>query len=187
MHNKPHTQEAKDKMRLSHLGKPSGRLGKKHSIEARIKMSEANKGKVAWNKGKKLGSSWNKGMSLSEEQKKHISDTLKRKGIEPKVKFIGIKENNPAWKGGTQLQAEMDRVKFKNTVQKMVLKRDDYTCQICGVRGTTMHVDHIVDFANSVKLRFEVDNCRTLCVKCHYEITFKRPMPINSNWGFIFK
>ena len=48
-----------------------------------------------------------------------------------------------------------------------MLKRDDYTCQNCSVRGGKLQVDQIKPYALFVELRHEVDNGRTLCVECH--------------------
>lgn len=68
------------------------------SEETKNKLSKSHKGRTAWNKGKKLpprsdetkrkisiattgktSVAWNKGIPCSEEQKKKISETLKRK------------------------------------------------------------------------------------------------------------
>lgn len=51
--------------------------------------------------------------------------------------------------------------------RKGVFQRDDYTCQVCGTRGGILHADHIQPFAVFRKLRFDLDNGRTLCVTCH--------------------
>lgn len=48
-----------------------------------------------------------------------------------------------------------------------VFERDDYTCQICGIRGTYLEADHIKPFAYFPELRFELSNGRTLCRPCH--------------------
>jgi 5-methylcytosine-specific restriction endonuclease McrA len=48
-----------------------------------------------------------------------------------------------------------------------VFKRDDYTCQDCGVRGGRLNADHIKRFADFPDLRFDVSNGRTLCEGCH--------------------
>lgn len=51
--------------------------------------------------------------------------------------------------------------------RKAVFKRDDWTCQICGIRGSYLEADHIKPFAYFPELRYELDNGRTLCKKCH--------------------
>lgn len=79
-----HSDETKRKMSESSKGKSM-------SEEARKKMSETRKGRTPWNKGKaglqqawnkgKVGVSrgWNKGKPRSEETKRKISETLRRK------------------------------------------------------------------------------------------------------------
>lgn len=49
----------------------------------------------------------------------------------------------------------------------LVFERDDYTCQICFIRGGKLHADHIKPFAYNPELRLEVSNGRTLCFDCH--------------------
>ena len=100
-------------------------------------------------------------------------------------KFEAIKgEKNPNWKGGVTPRDLIERAMFRKTIQKEVLKRDDYTCRMCGVRGKEMQVDHIQPWAEYVELRFKMENCRTLCKPCHYQITFGRPIPNKSlSWG----
>lgn len=48
-----------------------------------------------------------------------------------------------------------------------VFKRDDYTCQCCGVRGGYLEADHIKPWVAFPELRYEVSNGRTLCKTCH--------------------
>jgi len=48
-----------------------------------------------------------------------------------------------------------------------VFKQDNYTCQMCKVRGTYLEADHIKPFAYFPELRFELSNGRTLCKLCH--------------------
>ena len=70
--------------------------GRKHSEEARRKISEAGKGRVPWNKGKTLSEEtrrkiseagkgrvpWNKGKTLSEETRRKLSESnIKEKKI----------------------------------------------------------------------------------------------------------
>lgn len=88
--------------------------------------------------------------------------------------------NHPLWKGG--ITPELDLL--RNSVQykkwrKSVFERDDYTCQTCGKRGVKIVADHIKPFAVYPKLRFETDNGRVLCNRCHrktdtYGVNFLR-------------
>ena len=79
------------------------------------------------------------------------------------------------WKGGKT--AESRRFKQSGEYRqwrKSVFERDNYTCQICGVRnerglGRTiaLHPDHIKSSSQFPELRIELDNGRTLCAECH--------------------
>lgn len=51
--------------------------------------------------------------------------------------------------------------------RKTVLQRDDYTCRICGVRGSRMHAHHLDSYAQHPELRTDPDNGVTLCKPCH--------------------
>lgn len=94
-------------------------------------------------------------------------------------------ENHYNWKGGG---TKLERQKFRDQMQKTIFERDDYTCQMCLVRGGTLQVDHIQSWADYADLRFEISNCRTLCMACHYKITFNKPMPSEKiAWGHNFK
>ena len=94
-----------------------------------------------------------------------------------------VGKGNHNWKGGVSSKNEKDRIEFKRYIQKEVLKRDGYTCQLCR-KGGSLQVDHIQSFADYVDLRFSMDNCRTLCQKCHYELTYDKPMNKSSKlWG----
>jgi len=48
-----------------------------------------------------------------------------------------------------------------------IYKRDDYTCQQCGVRGGRLEAHHVRQFATHPELRMDVDNGITLCKSCH--------------------
>lgn len=93
-------------------------------------------------------------------------------------------EDHWNWQGGLTSENRRQRIKFKNTMQKTIFERDDYTCQLCGKKGGYLQVDHIKDWADYPDLRFKEDNCRTLCMSCHYKETFGREMPEDiSTWG----
>ena len=48
-----------------------------------------------------------------------------------------------------------------------VLKRDNYRCVDCQKVGGTLHTHHIHSYAKYPKLRYEVDNGITVCLRCH--------------------
>jgi 5-methylcytosine-specific restriction endonuclease McrA len=48
-----------------------------------------------------------------------------------------------------------------------VFERDDYTCQLCFVRGGRLQADHIKPFSQYPELRYDLSNGRTLCAPCH--------------------
>lgn len=84
----------------------------------------------------------------------------------PCDRWVG--EGNPNWKGGVTPINLVIRTSLKYKIwRRSVFKRDDYTCQLCGVVGGELNADHIKPFALFPKLRFSVNNGRTLCRKCH--------------------
>ena len=113
-----------------------------------------------------------------------IKDTSRMKGRHPKSEF---KKSLTPWNKSSEetekiLNNRM-RLEFNKKVRNLVFARDDYTCQICDARGGNLHADHIKSWATNPDLRMEVSNCRTLCVPCHYYITFKKRMPAGNNWA----
>lgn len=87
------------------------------------------------------------------------------------------------WKGGVTPKDRLERMKFRRELQKKVFIRDNYTCQNCGA-AKDLQVDHIQPWSDFVEERFNINNCRTLCAGCHYQITFGRLMPQNiKGWG----
>ena len=90
-------------------------------------------------------------------------------------------KNHYNWTGGNK---NLERQRFRDTIKNKVFERDNYTCQMCGIRGVVLQVDHIQPWAEYIEGRFDMDNCRTLCIKCHYQITFGKPMPSTAkDWG----
>lgn len=94
------------------------------------------------------------------------------------------RENNPSWKGGVCSKNKLGRTSKNYLLWKdLVFKRDDYTCQICGVKNEYFHADHIEKYSKSEEKRYLINNGRTLCRKCHFKITFGKEMPLKSRWG----
>lgn len=103
--------------------------------------------------------------------RKHIcrkSPPTRPQEVKDKIRIAMSGKNGPGWKGGLTKKNSLIRnsAKYKEW-RKCVLKRDSYTCQLCGIVGGQLNVDHIKSFAYYPELRFDLDNGRTLCVPCH--------------------
>lgn len=139
-------------------------------------------GRTPWNKGKKdvMPIAWNKGMKgvckpNSGSFKKGQTSWNKGK---PNYGMRG--ENNPLWKGGiTPVNNQIRHsLEYKEWIRK-VFKRDNYTCQGCGVRSGNgkrvyLHAHHIKLFSEEPELRFDISNGITLCKNCHKKIHFPK-------------
>jgi len=77
-------------------------------------------------------------------------------------------ENHHNWKGGITDENRKIRtsIEYKNW-RISVFERDDYTCQVCKIRGGTLNADHIKPFCLYPDLRLSLENGRTLCKDCH--------------------
>lgn len=187
MLGKHHSEETKEKMSKVH---------KNITNETRNKMSESQKGKIAWNKDiphteetKKKISEKLKGKNhplygkhQSEEMKRKISKT--RKG-----KFLGSKSGN--WKGGITTVNNLIRSSIRYTQWRQdCFIRDDFTCQKCGDNiGGNLNVHHKKQLFNLIREAqqympllswydacmlyrpiWDIKNGITLCEKCHQAI-----------------
>jgi len=159
-----------------------------HNLGKRWTLSEEKKNKkgVTYNTGKthfKKGQvAPNKGIKLSQETRDKISKALKGKPAWNKGTIGVMKAWNKIGDGITP-ESRLQRQKFSKTTQHLVFQRDNYTCQICDQYSGYLQVDHIKRWAEYPELRFEIDNCRTVCMACHYYITFKRKLPEGVIWG----
>lgn len=78
-------------------------------------------------------------------------------------------KDNPKWRGGgSEREVAKGRIEYKQW-RKAVFERDNYTCQICKERGGKLNADHIKPWMLFPKLRYVIDNGRTLCFDCHKE------------------
>lgn len=54
--------------------------------------------------------------------------------------------------------------------RKAVFERDNYTCQLCGVRGVKLNAHHKKPFAFFPDQRTVIENGITLCERCHKKV-----------------
>lgn len=166
-------ESAKEKIRLASLGR-------RHTPESRLKMSLARKGQ-----------NFHTGTHWSEERKRKFSEAQRgplnrnwgktpwNKGM---VGFLGG-TSSPHWRGGLTPTVMLIRhsLKYKEW-RSAVLTRDDYICQLCGVRGGKLQVDHhprsfaqvvhenaisSIEQALECAALWNVANGRALCRPCH--------------------
>lgn len=161
-------------------------------------MIEETKRKIGEkNKINSLGNSNAKGhkYSMSEENKNKISIRMSGNkhalGSGGSNYWEGRKGEFAAnWKGGHNRQSfrigRASRAEFNREIKEVILKRDNYECQICDSKEN-LQVDHIQSWAEYVELRFSVDNCRTLCMNCHYKITNGKDLDKDKVWGHNYK
>ena len=185
-----HSEETRRKMSGSAMGNKNA-FGITPSEETREKIRQSKLGKSRPDMiGHKwvVGNTWSRGKVLSSETKQKISEAKKGVSLsaEHKAKLSatakrGAEHHN--WKGGITSEDKKLRSKFQQYTQQLVFQRDNYTCQICDAYGSPIQVDHIKSWAKYPELRFDMTNCRTLCMACHYYITFKRKLPQGVVWG----
>jgi len=106
-----------------------------------------------------------RGIPLSKESRIKMSENMK--GDKNHMFVDGSSKRR-----GAERQSSMRVREWR----KSVFKRDDYTCQFCGIRpgngiAVKLNADHIVPWSVSREKRFDIDNGRTLCVPCHKEVT----------------
>lgn len=108
-------------------------------------------------------------------------------------------ESHPNWKGGiTTLHLRL-REAFGVQLVPQILKRDNYTCQICGAKGKlhVHHIRHFKDILNEILLEYsnldpvddinelyeiavkdsrflDTNNLITYCPYCHYTIAHSK-------------
>ena len=142
-------------------------LGIKHSLKARKNISESLKGIKHPMWGKKFSkerrekiSNALKGKKFSEKHKRKLSIAQKKRLIEP--------INHPNWQGGiTPINQKIKNSEKYKLWRVAVFMRDNFTCVLCGITKVYLQADHIKPFSLFPKLRFSVENGRTLCVPCH--------------------
>jgi 5-methylcytosine-specific restriction endonuclease McrA len=119
-------------------------LGKKLSDEHKRKLSESHKGQMPVNIDF-IKSYW-QGRKRSEDFCRAISERLRG-------------EKSKWWKGGvTPLRAQIYNSYEYKKWRKDVFQRDNYTCQLCGLRGGYLEADHIKPFSLFPELRFDINN-----------------------------
>lgn len=84
---------------------------------------------------------------------------------------IDLQGKPGGFKGAQSDELKLIRCSVKMRIwRKLVLERDNYTCQICGGKESDLNVHHIKCFSLYPESRFDVNNGITLCKKCHINL-----------------
>lgn len=156
-------------MKMKINGYPHFGFHGRHSEETRKKIGDKGRGRRAWNKG----------IPLSEATKRKLRLSLAgRVAWNKGKKYLQVTgAKNPNWRGGVTPENEKIRKSLEYKKWRAdVLKKDNYTCILCGVvqtRKCPLVVDHIKPFSLFPELRFEVSNGRSLCRQCDLKNGFR--------------
>ncbi len=98
---------------------------------------------------------------------------------------------HPRYKGNkASRQREVGRYEYKKW-HKLVLEKDNFTCQVCDKRGGRLQAHHIKPWADHVELRYDIANGQALCEPCHDTVHNrthrKPPSRICEHCGIRFK
>lgn len=166
------------------------------SLEHRLKIGNALRGRKQSEERKKLNSLSHKGISsgprseetrrkiglaqkgkiVSLEQRLKISNTLKGRSLsnEHKVNISNAHKGkhtgslNTSWKGGiTPMMKSLRNKKEYKLWRKAILERDNFKCQKCNTNIGQLCSHHINNFSEFPELRYAIDNGIILCYKCH--------------------
>ena len=148
----PHKPAHKNKIKLSGI-----RFGKgcRHSEESRKKMSASHKREFA---GGRMP--WNEGLT------KEIDERLVKCGAKISIALAGrTGPLSTAWRGGKSF--EPYPIGWTRTFKEQIRRRDNYTCQLCGVPEAECHSRLHVHHIDYDKKNIAIENLISLCKKCH--------------------
>jgi hypothetical protein len=142
------------------------------------KISESRKGWIPSEETKQKMSEGAKKRTWTEEEKEKRKQGLIKAHTGNKYSLGKRKENSK------YSENYRDRRIFRAALQKLIFERDNYSCKHCNKKGGYLQVNHIKEWSKFPELRFDIDNCETLCMDCHYKHTFNKEKPSHiKNWG----
>jgi len=174
-----HTQDAKDRIRLSHIGMTHSVVSKNKirafrkgkcflTDEQKKKIGKKLEGRVPWNKGlpKEQHPMYGRKQSPESIEKNRRSNLGKHKHSEKTIQIISEAnrmEKNSHWMGGKSF--EPYNTDWTKCLKKNIRKRDRYCCGICGKpESNEAHDVHHKDYN---KKNCSLENLITLCNVCH--------------------
>jgi hypothetical protein len=145
-------------------------------------------GHTYWNNPKSKATQFKKGQPSPRKGKKSTkpawNNGLKRTWKSSAEYKIGQNagEKHPMWKGGvSKVDKIVRRMREYTTWREEVFKRDNFTCQMCGINNCYVTAHHIISFTSLLKdnniksvadarkcdVLWDINNGKTLCEPCH--------------------
>lgn len=175
------SKETREKMRKS-------LTGRKLKDETKIKISNLLKGRIFSEEHKKNLSLMGKGKKKSKEQiikmKEYAIKNLlgktyeeifgkeKAKEMKQKLSENNKLEKNANWRGG--LSFESYGISFNNKFKRLIRKRDNQVCMLCGIHREKLRRELDIHHINYDKKLSTQQNCISLCISCHMKTNFNR-------------
>lgn len=112
------------------------------------------------------------GKTLTEDHKKHIGDSNRKKWAEGMFDNVHKGEHNWHWRGGVG----KGYPKEFSDIREFIVERDNSTCQICLKALQKPRDSHVHHIDGNREHNYE-DNLILLCTGCHGKIHSDRPAP----------
>lgn len=145
--------------------------GHRHSEETKRKIGLANSRSISF-KCDYCGKKSKTKSSAYARKNRHFCSTKCYSNY--RIEF-GQPSEHPRWRGGITRETQRGRGNKKYKMwQTMVFERDGYKCIWCSSKEQ-IEADHIKRWSEHPELRYNVDNGRTLCIKCHNKIRNENP------------
>jgi hypothetical protein len=164
-----HSEETKKKISLANRGHKGYWTGKKLTEEAKRKMSKAKIGKYTGENSPSWKGGWKNKIPKCKNCGKQLKN-LYAKLCYPCFSKYYKGEKHWNWQGGKSI--EPYTIDWTETLKKNILKRDKYTCQLCGkLQSYEKFLIHHIDYN---KKNCSPGNLITLCRSCHTKTNYNR-------------
>lgn len=160
------TLQQRKSLSLASMGKPAtiGMTGKHLSEESKLKISIANKGKLAGKKHHNYKYGHPKCLKCQVTLKSYTSKRCMKC-----FHLFNHGENHPSYRGGKTSKYNLVKSSKRYKQWRLeIFRRDGFRCVLCGDdKSGNLEADHVKPRFLYPELTFVINNGRTLCKSCH--------------------
>ena len=118
---------------------------------------------------------------MSYEIETRVYCSKECRDLDYRERFKG--EKSPLWKGGLTKKNKIIRTRSEyRGWRESVFKRDNYTCQQCGINNTYLQAHHKLLISKHPDKIYEIDNGVSLCVDCHQKKHPELHLNLKKRW-----